>query len=99
MINTHEVILDCPHYAFCTHLLYVGRCMDECLKRRNREYGFSNKAKWKHRGAHNDFIWAECSNCGFRVENYKAVKMGRSDTDYIEVRYKFCPACGKQMEV
>jgi ribosomal protein L33 len=94
MINSHEVVPDCRQ-ANCRHQLDTGKCLDECLKR----YRGINKAKWKHRGAYNDFIWAECSNCGFRVENYKAVKTGRSDTDYVEVKYKFCPMCGKPMEV
>lgn len=97
MINSHEVVSDCRH-ANCRHLLDTGKCLDECLKRYRSELGI-NKAKWKHRGAYNDFIWAECSNCGFRVENYKAVKTGHSDTDYVEVKYKFCPMCGKPMEV
>ena len=56
-------------------------------------------AKWKDRAEHNDYIWAECSNCGFRVEAYKAVKTGNSSADYIEVKYNFCPICGKPMTV
>jgi hypothetical protein len=50
MINAHEVILDCPRYTFCDHVLYVGSCMKECFKRRDKELGASNYAFWRHRG-------------------------------------------------
>lgn len=98
MINVHEVVPGCPH-ANCRHLLYTGKCLDECLKRYRNELGINNRAKWLHRGKYNDFLWCECSNCGFRVENYTAVVCGKSSTDYVDVKYKFCPMCGKAMEV
>lgn len=56
-------------------------------------------AKWQHRAHHNDYLWAECTNCGFQVENYVAVKMGRSDTEYLEVKYRRCPQCEAKMKV
>ena len=56
-------------------------------------------AYWLHRGRYNDYIWCECSYCGFWVEAYKAVETQRSSTDYVNVRYKFCPICGKEMRV
>lgn len=56
-------------------------------------------AFWKNRAEYNDHLWAECSNCGFQVENYKAVETGRSSDDYTEPKYKFCPKCGKRMAV
>ena len=56
-------------------------------------------AYWKPRAEFNDYLWAECSNCGFRVEAYKAVYTGISSTDYTSVKYKFCPMCGKSMRV
>jgi hypothetical protein len=98
MRNIDNVVPDCRH-ANCQHLFYTGSCLQECLKQYINELGINSKARWRHRGAYNDFIWAECSNCGFRVENYKAVKTGRSDTDYVDVKYNFCPMCGKAMEV
>lgn len=98
MINSHEVILSCPHYTFCSYYLYVGSCKQECLNKRAKELG-NAVAKWKHRAANNDFLWCECSNCGFRVENYVAVVCGKSSTDYVDVKYKFCPMCGKPMGV
>lgn len=49
---------------------------------------------WKTRQAYNDYLWVECSNCGFRVENYNAVKTGVSSTDIVEIRWHFCPKCG-----
>ena len=52
---------------------------------------------WMNRSAKNDYIWCECSNCGFMVENYKAVILGKSDTDYIGVKYHYCPVCGAKM--
>ena len=58
-----------------------------------------NEAYWLHRAQHNDYIWVECSYCGFRVENYKAVVLNRSDTDFIDTRYHYCPICGKKMKV
>lgn len=57
------------------------------------------KAKWKNRAEHNDYLWAECSNCGFRVENYKVVKTGRSSTEYTNPIWKYCPKCGAEMSV
>lgn len=57
------------------------------------------EAKWKHRAEHNDFIWCECSNCGFRVEAYKAVVSEGRDTNYVAVKYNYCPICGKSMGV
>lgn len=57
------------------------------------------KAKWKNRIEYKDYLWAECSNCGFRAENYKVVKTGRSSTEYIEAIWKFCPICGSEMSV
>jgi hypothetical protein len=98
MINEHEVVPNCQH-ANCHHLLYTGKCLNECLKRYHAEVGAGNYAFWRHRGAHNDYLWAECSNCGFRVEAYKAVISEGSDTNYVGVKYKFCPMCGKEMKV
>ena len=63
------------------------------------EEKIQESAVWKDRAEYNDFIWAECSNCGFRVEAYKAVKTGKSSADYVEVKYNFCPICGKPMTV
>ena len=98
MINAHEVVPDCNNVS-CTHLLYTGRCLDRCLSIYKSGLGASGGAYWKSRANHNDFLWVECSNCGFRVENYKAVVCGKSSTDYVDVQYKFCPMCGKEMRV
>ena len=59
----------------------------------------NKKAKWKSREEHNDYIHAECSGCGFQVESYDAVETGRSSTDYIKAKWKFCPKCGAEMTV
>lgn len=61
------------------------------------KYEEVKEAYWQHRGAHNDYIWAECSNCGFREENWKVVKLGKSDTDYVDVKWSYCPKCGAKM--
>ena len=61
-----------------------------------------NKLKngyWLNRAKHNDHLWAECSECGFRVENYKAVETGVSSDDYVGVKYNYCPKCGSKMIV
>ena len=47
----------------------------------------------------NDYIHAECSGCGFQVESYDAVETGRSSTEYIKAKWKFCPKCGAKMKV
>ena len=98
MINDHEHIRSCPHYDICPTPLYTGSCAKACFERKAKEDGY-NIAYWENRSKHNDYLWAECSNCGFRVEVYKAVKQGRSSTDYERVIYKFCPICGKEMRV
>lgn len=54
-------------------------------------------AHWKTREARNDYLWVECSNCGFLVENYKAVKTGRSSTDIVEYKWHACPKCTAKM--
>lgn len=45
---------------------------------------------WKNRKAFYDFIHAECSECGFVIDNYKAVRTGQSNTDYVGIIYNFC---------
>lgn len=92
-----EVIYDCPN-ALCTLPLYTGKCSKECLARYYNTTN-SNYAYWEHRAKHNDHLWVECSNCGFRVENYKAVVLDKCDTKFSDVKYKFCPICGKEMRV
>ena len=53
---------------------------------------------WKHRAEHNDFLYCECSNCGYTTESYRAIKeYGISDTDYISYKWDFCPNCGCDM--
>lgn len=55
-------------------------------------------AYWKTREEHNDYLWVECSNCGFMVENYKAVKTGNSSTDIIGNKWNGCPICLAKMD-
>ena len=57
------------------------------------------KAKWKNRSEYHDYLFTECSSCGFRVESYKAVKTGRSSAEYTDSIYKYCPICGAKMTV
>ena len=57
----------------------------------------SKTAQWKTREAYNDYIWVECSNCGFRVENYKAVETGISSTDIVGYKWHACPKCTARM--
>lgn len=54
-------------------------------------------AQWKTREAKNDYLWVECSNCGFWVENYKAVELGVSSTDVIGYKWHACPKCTAKM--
>lgn len=105
MINSHENIMECPRWAFCSTPLYTGRCSKICFELRDKyskaymHTEINRIAYWEHRAKHNDYLWVECSNCGFRVENYKAVVLDRSDTKFSDVKYKFCPICGKEMGV
>ena len=100
MINEHEHVVSCMYYYLCPTPLYTGKCSDECIKKHYKEFNSSkDKAKWKHRAEYNDFIFAECSNCGFMEEAWKVVRKGESDCEYVEVKYKFCPMCGKAMGV
>ena len=64
------------------------------MKRKSFEYS----AKWQNRAEHNDYIHAECSKCGFQVENIEAVETGRCSTD-TKVKWKYCPRCGSKMTV
>ena len=54
-------------------------------------------AHWMTREHKNDYLWVECSNCGFLVENYKAVNVGKSSTDIIGYKYHACPKCTAKM--
>lgn len=58
-------------------------------------------AIWKERSQHNDYLWAECSNCGFRVQHYYAVETSGHSCNYINVKpdYQYCSRCGKKMYV
>ena len=95
-----KLIYDCPKAA-CVYSLFTGRCRDKCKKRYKVETAEESDSftYWEHRAKHNDYLWVECSNCGFTVENYKAVVLDKCDTKFSEVIYKFCPMCGKAMSV
>ena len=54
-------------------------------------------AQWKTREARNDYLWVECSNCGFMVENYKAVRCKSSDIDVVAYKMNACPKCAARM--
>lgn len=102
MISKQKYILDCPRWPFCSTPVYTSHCSDICFKMKAKYADLFSRvstARWKNRAEHNDFLWAECSNCGFCIENYKAVKVSASSTKYEDVIYRFCPMCGKLMEV
>jgi hypothetical protein len=103
MINDNEHILECPRWGICSTPVYTGRCSAVCFALKSKyESTYNDKANiayWEHRAAYNDFIWVECSNCKFRVENYKAVVLAGSDTKFSDTKYKYCPICGKEMRV
>jgi predicted nucleic-acid-binding Zn-ribbon protein len=82
--------------------MYTGRCSKICFELKAKYDLLHTELKtavWQNRAEHNDFLWAECSNCGFTIENYKAVKSTKSSTVYDEVIYKYCPMCGRRMGV
>lgn len=102
MITETEYIVDCPRWVFCSTPVYTGRCSKVCFemkKKYERICGITDVAYWEHRAEYNDFIWVECSNCGFREEAYKVVVKDGCDTKFSDVKYKFCPMCGKEMRV
>ena len=85
-VDISPELLDCAYKAICFYL----------------EHETVNKLKngyWMNRSKHNDHLWAECSECGFRIENYKAVETGISSDDYVAVKWNYCPKCGSKMEV
>lgn len=57
------------------------------------------RAFWEHMASQGDLSHAKCSNCGFTVETARAVETGWSTTEYVSVRYRFCPMCGRAMSV
>lgn len=91
----------CAHYDVCENLvdasMYFITRGDEVEKLCSSFLRSTPLAHWKTREEYNDYIWVECSNCGFRVENYKAVKCGISDTDIVEYKWKACPVCMARM--
>lgn len=91
--------VQCDHFIHnrCNQIAITGSCVGCAMKYRKADE--APEAKWKHRAEHNDFIWAECSNCGFREEAWKVVYKGKSDREYIDVKWKYCPMCGKRMGV
>lgn len=58
-------------------------------------------AHWMTREHKNDFLWVECSNCGFLVENYKALKIGDGTNGplgkIVGYNYHACPKCTAKM--
>lgn len=57
------------------------------------------KAKWENHAQYNDYLWTQCSECGYRTEMYNAVETGRSDAEYVAVKWLYCPKCGSEMSV
>jgi len=58
-------------------------------------------ATWKSRKDRNDFTWVECSNCGFLIENYKALEIGNGSNGelgkVVGYRWHACPKCTAKM--
>lgn len=89
MINGAEIVPTCTN-AMCSTPLYTGSCSKECLTRYKNETQKQVRVKlshWINPTYKNDFIWVECSKCGFRIDMH------------VSEFYKFCPHCGKNMEV
>lgn len=101
LMLSDRIIYNCPNAA-CHEPIDTGRCKEECWRRYRGEkkpVAEENFAYWEHRAKHNDYLWVQCSNCGFRVENYTAVILDGCDTKFKDVKYRFCPICGKEMRV
>ena len=54
-------------------------------------------AYWKTREAQKDTLWMECSSCGYKLENFRAVILGDKPTDIKGVRCHVCPNCEARM--
>lgn len=58
-------------------------------------------AHWMTGEHKNDYLWVECSNCGFLVENYKALKIGNGIDGplgkIVGYKYHACPKCTAKM--
>lgn len=101
LMLSDRIIYSCNN-ANCHEPIDTGRCKEECWRRYREEKKTNTEDKfayWEHRAKHNDYLWVQCSNCGFRVENYTAVVLDGCDTKFKDVKYKFCPICGKEMRV
>lgn len=46
-----------------------------------------------------DTVFATCSECGFQVENHRAVEIGETSDDYVKVKYHRCPICESRMHI
>lgn len=57
----------------------------------------SLNAYWRSCKYENDMLHCECSNCGYMADNYDAVKTGGTSTEYVGVKWHFCPRCGAHM--
>lgn len=81
----------------CIHAPVCARHMGGMNLMKCEDYKENLIAFWKTRENKNDYLWVECSNCGFRIENYNAVNTGKSSTDIIGYKWKACPKCGAHM--
>lgn len=88
-----------PYYYHEGEDFYSGVCAVESEIACLNAYVFdeSTASHWKTREDKNDFLWVECSNCGFIVENYQAVNLGKSSTDIVGYKWHACPKCTAKM--
>ena len=92
-----------PRYQHDGEDFYSGVCAVESEIACLNAYVFDESiaAHWKTKEDKNDFLWVECSNCGFSVKNYEALKVG-DGTDgplakVIGYNYHACPKCTAKM--
>lgn len=81
----------------CIHAPVCARHMGGMNLMKCEYYKENLVAFWKTREDKNDYLWVECSNCGFRAENYIATNVGISSTDVVGYKWKACPKCGANM--
>ena len=95
----HSDCSKCIHKDVCDHWIASMYGTDVICPEEHccEHYKEEVVAKWKTREDKNDYLWVECSNCGFRVENYNAVTTGRSSTHVVGYKWKACPKCGAHM--
>lgn len=90
-----------PGYLHSGETFYSGVCAVNDAVKNLPSISLEESAYWKSRKDRNDFTWVECSNCGFLIENYKALEIGNGSNGElgktVGYRWHACPKCAARM--